>query len=142
MTGTSRENPPKPYMNFKFQLSYQGKTVAGFSQTSRLPSGRTRYEPITLERGVTHDVEFEQWANKVSQTPRRTGGKGPPVKLRKEFVLEQYTVSGERVNAVQLRRCWISAYQALPELDAGGNAVAIEMIKLEYGELEWLPSSG
>ena len=25
--------------------------------------GRTKYEPITLERGITFDMDFEEWAN-------------------------------------------------------------------------------
>jgi len=74
-----------PYMPFNFRVKWDGRYVAGVSKVSMLkrttevvkhreggdPSssrkspGRTEYEPITLERGVTHDTEFEKWANKV-----------------------------------------------------------------------------
>ena len=145
-----------PYKNLKFRVKWDGRYVAGVSKvgalkrstepvthreggdpsTVRKSPGQTKYDAITLERGVTHDPEFEQWANKIVQAPRRREGKGPPRKLRKDLVLELYDESGERVKTIHLRHCWISVYQALPELDASSNAVAIEVIKLEHDKLE------
>ena len=92
--------------------------------------GRTKYEPITLERGVTHDDSFEQWANAAQVLD-----KGSPVssltKLRKEIRIELLNEQGQPVHRYLVHRCWVSEFQALPDLDAGTNAVAIEHIKLE-----------
>ncbi len=140
-----------PYKNFKFRLKWDGKYVAGVSKVSALkrsteviqhreggdPSttrkspGRTEYEAITLERGVTHDVGFEQWANKVWDLG---GGLGAEVSLkdfRKDIILELYNEAGQLVMAYKIYRCWVSEFEALPELDANAAAVAIQHIKLE-----------
>lgn len=142
-----------PYKNFKFLIKFVGNTnpVAGVSKVSSLkrttevvkhreggdPSssrkspGRTEYEPITLERGVTHDLEFEQWANKVWDF---TSGRGTEVSLkdfRRDLIIEVYNEAGQLAIAYKVFRCWVSEYQALPDLDANANAVAIQTIKLE-----------
>ncbi|HEU4597708.1 MAG TPA: phage tail protein [Pyrinomonadaceae bacterium] len=142
-----------PYKNFKFLIKFVGNTnpVAGVSKVSSLkrttevvkhreggdPSssrkspGRTEYEPITLERGVTHDLEFEQWANKVWDF---TSGRGTEVSLkdfRRDLIIEVYNEAGQLAIAYKVFRCWVSEYQALPDLDANANAIAIQTIKLE-----------
>ncbi|MGH9937590.1 MAG: phage tail protein, partial [Blastocatellia bacterium] len=38
---------------------------------------------------------------------------------------------GQKVLAYKVYRCWVSDYQAMPDLDANANAVAIQTIKLE-----------
>jgi phage tail-like protein len=143
-----------PYKNFKFRVKWDGRYVAGVSKVSALkrttevvkhreggdPSssrkspGRTEYEPITIERGVTHDVEFEQWANKIWQVGTSGAGSGAEISLsdfRKDLIIEAYNESGQVVLAYKVYRCWVSEYQALPDLDANANAVAIQHIKLE-----------
>jgi phage tail-like protein len=140
-----------PYKNFKFRLKWDGRYVLGVSKMSPLkrttevvefrdggdPSrvtkspGRTKYEPITLERGVTHDVEFEKWVNKVWSV---NGGLGLEVSLkdfRKDITIEVYNEAGQLAIAYNVFRCWPSEYQALPEMDANANAVAIQTLKLE-----------
>jgi phage tail-like protein len=140
-----------PYKNFKFRVKWDGRDVAGVSKISALkrttelvehreggdPStshkspGRTKYDPITLERGVTHDVEFEQWANKVWNF---NSGQGREVSLddfRKDITIEVYNEAGQKVLAYKVFRCWVSEYQCMPELNANANAVAIQHIKLE-----------
>jgi phage tail-like protein len=119
-----------PYKNFKFRVKWDGRYVAGVStvgglkrtteSTSRNSPGRTVYEAITLERGVTHDREFEQWASKASS-------KG----FRKDIIIERYNEAGRLVETNKIFRCWVSEYQALPDLDANANAVAIQHLKLE-----------
>jgi phage tail-like protein len=91
------------------------------------------FEAITLERGVTHDPEFEAWANRVwIPTPGSGGGAEMSLRdFRKDIVLELYNEAGQLVLAYKIYRCWVSEYQALPDLDANGNAVAIETIRLE-----------
>src|SRR5262249_37793706 len=144
-----------PYKNFKFRIMWDGKYVAGISKVGALkrstevvehreggdPSsgrkspGRTKYEAITLERGVTHDQEFEQWANKIWQYGAKPGtqdSKEVSLKdFRKDITLEVYNEAGQKVIAYNIYRCWVSEFQALPDLDANANAVAIETLKLE-----------
>jgi phage tail-like protein len=141
-----------PYKNFKFRIKWDGKYVAGISKVGSLkrttevvkhreggdPSstrkspGRTEYEAITLERGVTHDPEFEQWAKKVWNYGAAALGSEVSLKdFRKEIILEVYNEAGQKAIAYSIHRCWVSEFQALPDLDANANAVAIEHIKLE-----------
>ncbi len=141
-----------PYENFKFRVKWDGRYVAGVSRISALrrmtevvehrdgddPSsvrkapGRTTYEPITLERGVTHDVEFESWANKVWSLGRGLGNEVSLKDFRKDLAIELYNEAGQLVRAYIVRRAWVSGYQALPELDANANEVAIETLTLEH----------
>jgi len=140
-----------PYKNFKFRLKWDGKYVLGVSKVSALkrttevvkhreggdPSssrkspGRTEYDAITLERGVTHDKEFEQWANKVWQYGVNLGQEVSLKDFRKDVILEVYNEAGQLVIAYNIYRCWVSEFQAVPDLDANANAVAIQHIKLE-----------
>jgi phage tail-like protein len=140
-----------PYKNFKFRVKWDGRYVAGISKVSALkrstelvehreggdPSttrkspGRTKYEAITLERGVTHDVDFEQWANKVWNFGSGLGAEVSLEDFRKDLIIEVYNEAGQLALAYKVYRCWVSEYTALPDLDANANAVAIQMIKLE-----------
>ena len=146
-------NPQRfdPYKNFKFRVKWDGKYVAGVSKCSSLkrttevvkhreggdPSssrkspGRTEYEAITLERGVTHDKEFEQWANKVWNFGAGLGSQVSLADFRKNVILDMFNEAGQKVISYQIYRCWVSEYQSLPDLDANANAVAIQHIKLE-----------
>jgi len=140
-----------PYKNFKFKVKWDGKYVAGVSKVGSLkrttevvkhreggdPSstrkspGRTEYEAITLERGVTHDKEFEQWANKVWNYGSGLGAEVSLKDFRKDIIIEVYNETGQLVIAYKVYRCWVSEFQAMPDLDANANAVAIQHIKLE-----------
>ncbi len=140
-----------PYKNFKFRVKWDGKYVAGVSKvsvlkrttevvkhrdggdpsTSRKSPGRTEYEAITLDRGVTHDPEFEAWARKVWNFGAGLGAESSLADFRKDIILELYNEAGQLVIAYQIFRCWVSEYQAFPDLDANANAVAIQHIKLE-----------
>jgi phage tail-like protein len=103
----------------------------GDPSTSRKSPGRTEYHAITLERGVTHDPAFEQWANKVWNYGAGLGAEVSLKDFRKDIVLELYNEAGQKVIAYNIFRCWVSEYVALPELDANGPAVAIQHMKLE-----------
>ncbi len=140
-----------PYKNYKFRIKWDGKFVAGVSKISALkrstevvthrtggdPStvrkspGQTKYEPITLERGVTHDPEFEQWANKVWNFGSNLGKEVSLKDFRKDVIIEVYNEAGQKVIAYNISRCWVSEFQALPDLDASANAIAIQTLKLE-----------
>jgi phage tail-like protein len=146
-------NPERfdPYKNFKFRVKWDSKYVAGVSKVSALkrtteavkhreggdPSssrkspGKTEFEAITLERGVTHDLEFEQWANKVWDFGAGLGLEVSLKDFRKDVTLEVYNEAGQLAIAYHVFRCWVSEFQAMPELDANANAVAIQTLKLE-----------
>ena len=144
-----------PYKNFKFRVKFDNHYVAGVSKVGMLKRttevvrhrdggdessshkspGRTEYDPITLERGVTHDLDFEQWANKVwDYTNAQAQNADKEVSLadfRKEIIIDVFNEAGQKVISYQVYRCWVSEYQALPDLDSNANAVAIQHIKLE-----------
>ena len=138
-----------PYKNFKFRIKWDGKYVAGVSKlsalkkstepvthreggdpsTSRVSPSTWSFEPITVERGVTHDPEFEDWANLIYNTD---GDAAISLKnFRKDIIIELLNEQGSVAKAYRIYRCWVSEYTALPELDANGNAVAIESMVLQ-----------
>jgi phage tail-like protein len=146
-------NPQRfdPYKNFKFKVKWDGRYVAGVSKvgvlkrttevvkhreggdpsTTRKSPGRTDYDAITLERGVTHDPEFENWANKVWNLGNGLGSEVSLRDFRKDVIIELYNEAGQKVIAYKVFRCWVSEFQSLPDLDANANAVSIQHVKLE-----------
>lgn len=154
---TSEANTARyePYQNYRFRVRWDGAYVAGFTKVSGLTrgthvidhrsggdantahvSGEAENGPITLERGVTYDVAFEQWANKLWYYPGAAkGGAGSnPVSredFRKDIVIELYNEAGQKVIAYNIYRCWPSEFNAIPELDGIGNAVAIQTMTLQ-----------
>lgn len=138
-----------PYKNMKFRVKWDGRYVAGVSKVSALKRSTevvshreggatsvaglspalTKFEPITMERGVTHDTEFETWANMVHNTD---GDAAISLKnYKKDITIELRNEAGQVALAYKVYRCWVSEYQALPELDANGNAVAIEHMVIQ-----------
>ena len=103
----------------------------GDPSSSRKSPGRTEYAPVTLERGVTHDPEFENWANKVWRFGAGLGAEVSLKDFRKDITLDLYNEAGQLVLSYKIYRCWVSEYQILPDLDANANAIAIEQLKLE-----------
>ena len=103
----------------------------GDPSTSRKSPGRTKYEAVTLERGVTHDTEFEKWANKVWNYGSGLGAEVSLQDFRKDIILEIYNEAGQLAVAYKIYRCWASEYQATADLDANANAVLIQTLKLE-----------
>jgi phage tail-like protein len=101
----------------------------GENSTDHRSPGRTNYDPITLERGITHDREFERWANQVHPYAGDAGM--DLVNYKKDLTLEVMNEKGHVAFRYFLHRCWVSEYTAIPQLDAGANAVAIESIKIE-----------
>jgi phage tail-like protein len=140
-----------PYKNFKFKVKWDGRYVAGIHRISALrrtteviehreggdPSmrrkspGRTTFEPIVLERGISHDTEFERWANKVWNFGAGPGAEASLKDFRKDLVIELYNEAGQLVLAYKAYRCWVSEYQALPDLDANASSIAIQSITLQ-----------
>jgi phage tail-like protein len=144
-------NPSRfdPYKNMKFRIKWDGKYVAGVSKvsalkkstepvthreggdpsTSRVSPSLWKFEPITLERGVTHDPEFENWANLIYNTD---GDAAISLNnFRKDLILELLNEQGVVAKAYKVYRCWVSEYQSLPELDANAHAIAIERMVLQ-----------
>src|SRR5215470_8764997 len=151
-TFTVNINRFDPYKSFRFLVYFGASTtpVAAVSKVGSLKRssdpieykeggnpiirkglGRTKYEPITLERGVTHDKDFEDWAN-AAQVLDKGSPSSSLKNLRKEVRIELLNEEGQPVHRYVVHRCWVSEYQALPDLDAGANAMAIEHIKLEH----------
>jgi phage tail-like protein len=140
-----------PYKNFKFRVKWDGKYVAGVCKvgalkrttevvkhrdggdhsSSRKSPGRTEYDAITLELGVTHDKEFEQWANKVWDYSHALGAESSLKDFRKDVIIELYNESGQVVIAYKVYRAWVSEFESQAGLDANANAVLIQQIKLE-----------
>jgi phage tail-like protein len=142
-----------PYKNFKFRLKFGNSTsyVAGISKMSALkrttevvehreggdPStshkspGRTKFDAVTLERGVTHDTDFEVWASKVWNFTGQAPAESSLADFRKDIIIDVFNEAGQKVKSYSLYRCWVSEYQAMSDLDANANAVLIEHIKLE-----------
>ena len=92
----------------------------------RKSPGLTKFEPITLERGVTHDPAFEQWANKVWNFGAGLGAEVSLKDFRKDITIDMFNEAGQLVLSYKVFRCWVSEYQALPDLDANATAVAIQ----------------
>ena len=105
--------------------------TAATPRSTRKSPGRTEFEAITLERGVTHDTEFEKWANKVWNFGSGLGAEVSLKDFRKDVIIEVYNEAGQMAIAYKLYRCWVSEFQAVPDLDANANAVAIQHLKLE-----------
>lgn len=103
----------------------------GDPSSSRKSPGRTEYEAITLERGVTHDKEFEQWANKVWNYGAGLGAEVALKDFRKDIIIEVYNEAGQLALRYKVYRCWVSEFQAQADLDANANAVLIQTLKLE-----------
>jgi phage tail-like protein len=153
-----------PYKNFKFIVSWQSQPggpfqpVAGVSKVSvlkrsteviefrdggdfsspRKSPGRSKFDPITLERGVTWDLEFERWANKVWDYQNAQAAAAQRTMemsladFRREIIIDLHNEAGQKVMSYQVYRAWVSEYQALPDLDANANAIAIQHIKIEH----------
>jgi phage tail-like protein len=147
-------NPTRfdPYKNFKFRVKWDGQYVAGVSHVSGLtrttevvehreggdPSsarrspGLTKYHTICLKRGVTHDTAFEDWANLVWRLGAALGGEVALASFRKNVEIEIYNEAGQLVIRYKVYRCWVSEYQALPDLEADSNSVLLQSITLEH----------
>ncbi|HST54088.1 MAG TPA: phage tail protein [Pyrinomonadaceae bacterium] len=144
-------NPQRfdPYRNFKFRIKIDNVYVAGLakcsplkkstemvewreagdpSTTHKLP-GKTKYDAITLTTGVSHDTTLEDWANLVNNFQ---GDAAMSLKnFRKNIVIDVFNEADQKVLSYFVYRCWVSEFQALPDLDASANAVMIQTIKLE-----------
>ena len=148
---TVNTNRYDPYKSFRFLVYFGSSTtaVAGVSKVSGLKRssdvidykeggnaiilkglGRTKYDAITLERGVTHDSDFQTWAD-AAQVLEKGAPSTSLANLRREVLIVLLNEMGQPVHRYIVHRCWVSEYQALPDLDAGGTAVALEHIKLE-----------
>ncbi|GAA2623959.1 phage tail protein [Paractinoplanes durhamensis] len=146
---TVNANRFDPYLGFKFKVKWDGHYIAALNKCSALKRttevtpwyeggdssgphqlpGKSKYDPVTLEAGVTHDTAFEEWANKVNnfaaEATMSLAG------FRKDITIEVFNQQGSKVLAYNVFRCWVSEYTALPQLDAAANAVMITSIKLE-----------
>jgi len=143
-----------PYKNFKFRLKFGTSTnyVAGISKMSALKRstevvehreggdqstkhnspGLTKFDSVTMERGVTHDTDFEVWTSKVWNYTGLAGAESSLADFRKDVTVDVFNEAGQLCKTYVLYRCWVSEYQAISDLDANSNAILIEHIKIEY----------
>ena len=145
---------PKPidlYKEFKFRVKWEGHYVAGVSQVTVLkgtagavipPAARndatrimspqrSQYEPISMERGVTHDNEFVKWANATRHSNDHPGSIPPPADFRKNIIIEVFDEAGRFAESYEIFRCWVSDFQVLPDLDGNASAILIQSVKIE-----------
>ncbi|NYF81291.1 phage tail protein [Granulicella arctica] len=138
-----------PFENRNFRVKWDGRFVAGVSKISGLRwsadvvtmrdgatnvegtgPGRTKYEPLTLERGVTFDLAFEEWAQQVMGNAPVAGT------ILKDLVIDLYDPAGSLVVSYKVMQCWPSSYEAMSVLDADGNVMVVERLMLEYATFE------
>ena len=140
------------YKSFKFRLIFEGRCVAGVqkvsalkrttepvelrkggdAKTARMSPGATKFEPITLERGLTHDPVFESWANQVNSPGAPSGAGKGLAGSKRDLELEVCNEAGKVVTRYGIFRCWVSEFQAMPELDASAKGVAIKSLVLQH----------
>jgi phage tail-like protein len=140
VAATSAAARHDPYKSYRFVLYKDGRAVAGATRqtpltsshevvkhraggdpgSSRRSPGRNKFEPITLERGVTQDTGFANWAQS-SASPHAS------------LVLKEFNSQGKLKRTRRLSGCWSSEYRALPRLNNKGHAIAIEHLKLQCG---------
>ena len=145
---TVNANRQDPYKNFKFRVRWDGRVVAGVSKVSALrrttevvqyrsgtdlsvtlrAPGQTRFDPITLERGLTHDTDFERWANKIWTRDHDVSLRD----FRKDLAIDVLNEAGQVVLSYLVHRAWPSSYTAVSDLDADANEVVIETLVLEH----------
>lgn len=145
-----------PYLSFRFAVFWEGRYVAGMSQISALTRqtqvvdyreggdslvmrkqpGQVTFQPITLSRGVTHDKEFEQWANRVWFLSGEGGSEVSLANFRRDIIIQLRNEAGQPVLAYNVYRCWPSSVTFLPELDSSANAVAIQTMELQHEGFE------
>lgn len=138
-----------PYKNFKFHVYVDNRLVMGVSKVGALKRttevvnyrsgggntfdfkspGRTKYESITLERGLTHDLEFEMWASQVH------GQEGSSItelrNYKKDMKIDLLNLQNQVAISWCLFQCWPSSFQTMPDLDAGQNGIAVESLTIE-----------
>jgi phage tail-like protein len=146
----AESNPILPFKNFRFIVSFLNEPpIAAVSKISTLKRttevvshrdgvdlstprhspGSTKFEPITLERGVTLSTAFEQWANTVYSTD--SNGVVSLQGYKRDLVIEVRNVKGQPVLKYVVTRAWVSEYVALPDLDANANAVMLEHVVVQ-----------
>jgi phage tail-like protein len=145
-----------PYETFRYRMKWDADHVAGFSTVGGLnrtdevvehregadpaaasrAGGRTTFPALTLQRGISFDAEFQAWATMAWRSGSALGAEVALQDLRKDVIIDVYDEAGELAARYTVHRAWVSEYQALPDLDAGANAVEIEHIKLEHEGIE------
>jgi phage tail-like protein len=137
-----------PYKNFKLRVTWDGSSVPGVDRASPLGwqadvteyrdgadpdtvhhlPGRIHYEAIALEREVTRDTAFEQWADQVRRLSPGAGQTG--ASYRKNIRVEVLDAAGRVVLAYDAYQCWPSGYRVLAGLDAAGRGRVTEELTL------------
>ena len=140
-----------PYKNFKFRVKWDGRYVAGVSKVGALKrttevvkhreggdptSSRSRPAAPSTRRSRSSAASRTTSSSSSGRTRSGTSARASAPRsslkdFRKDIIIEVYNEAGQLALAYKVYRCWVSEYQALPDLDANANAVAIQHIKLE-----------
>jgi phage tail-like protein len=140
-----------PYKNFRFQVKWDNDVIAGVSKvtglkwttevvshregndpsTARHSPGRTAFEPITLERGITIEPAFITWANLVWNTSNGTVGGISLAGYKKNITIELFNTQAVLVRRYSVYNAWVSSFTGQADLDANANAVLIESMVLQ-----------
>ena len=141
-----------PYRKFKFLVKWDGAYVAGVhkvtaltksvdavdwrtggdhNNTAKVP-GLTKYEPITMERGLCADTRFIDWMKLVNTYQAAGGTTVESVHtFRKDLIIEMYNLANEKVLSVSVFKAWPSKL-TVADFDAKANELAIEVLELQH----------
>ncbi len=148
MTNKGKANLFDPYRNFKFKVKIDSQVVAAFSKMDALKKtteginwfeaehngnfrslpSKTKYEPVTLEKGITNNKIFEEWSALVNKS---AGNAIKAEKFQKDIQIMVCDLNGTPKLTYNIYNCWVSEFQAVPDMDANQNGVAIQTIKFE-----------
>lgn len=148
--------PFNPLLTFKFQVYFieDGDTpIAGVSKMGALKQktqnvsfrtgghawnsaaqipGGVEYEPVAFEQGLgLDDGRFEDWALAANNWKDGQAGHNPEA-FRKHIRVDVLNTQGQIKRSYIMADCWVSEYQALPELDANNlNTVGISSFTVQ-----------
>jgi phage tail-like protein len=140
-----------PYRKFKFLVKWNNAVVmavhkvssitksidpidwrtGGDSNFSAKVPGLTKWEPITLERGLSADTAFQEWMVLVNKYTKAGLGADEAVHaFRKNLNIEMYSLQNELVMTINVYNAWPSKL-TIADFDAKANELAIEHMELQ-----------
>ena len=140
-----------PYRKFKFLVKWEGQYVMAVHKVSSITKsidaidwrtggdsnfgakvpGLTKWEPITLERGLSADAAFQKWMIEVNRYTKAGGQENEAVhNFRKNLQIEMYDLQNDLVMTINVYNAWPSKL-TIADFDAKANELAIEHIELQ-----------
>ena len=122
-----------PYKNYKFQVSdgqqaYFGTMLTGLLPTAEVVDYRSggdpstphklpnpsKYNSLTLARGIADDPSFSNWASQVWNYGASLGSEVSTANFRKDLYLEFYNEAGQLIVSYRISHGWIYEHQLVP----------------------------